>query len=205
MSGADWDLISELLQFPNSSAEILAEHKQRQRAAAHDKVDDVPAAPAKPSASSRKRNTAALAKPTATDSAHAVSDSAHVASAPQPGAPVVPPDPVTLLLQALDNATDDAERERLLQAAPYEVRAALDTYLGYHALMGECAREVEAQDKSFTSFTAALDSCGADESRVALIQAAQPAFLAEWSWRQTASDDSWVKRYLAVIGADKGG
>jgi hypothetical protein len=71
-------------------------------------------------------------------------------------------------------------------------------------MIGDCAREVEAQDKSHAAFSAALDACISDDARVAVIRAAPPEFLAEWSWRQSATDDSWVKRYLALTGTDKG-
>lgn len=199
MSGADWDLISELLQFPNSSDEILSEH--RQRAAAHGTVHDAPAvAHAKRSAKTRAKPNATGSAETATvDVSHEVTNPAHVASAPAATA-----DPVTLLLGSLDAAVDDVERERLLQAAPYELRTALDSYLTYRTLMSDCAREAEAQRKSFSAFTDALDACNSDDARVVLIHGAPPAFLAEWSWRQTASDDAWVKRYLALTGTDKG-
>lgn len=201
MSGADWDLISELLQFPNSSDEIIAEHNLR--TAAHDAVNNAPTvAHANRSARMRAKPTVTGSAETATvDVSHEVTNPARVASAPEA---VAPADPVTLLLQALDAATDDAARERLLQAAPYELRTALDSYLTYRAFIGDCGREVEAQRKSFSVFTASLDACVSDDARVVVIGAAPPAFLAEWSWRQSASDESWTKRYLALTGTDKG-
>jgi hypothetical protein len=108
---------------------------------------------------------------------------------------------VDALLDALRNATDDAERATLLDAAPEGMRRKLRVRLDYRRFMEGTEREVEAARRTFVEFTESLDVATDDTARLSIVRAADRKFLAEWNWHQTATDDSRRKRYLQAVRA----
>jgi hypothetical protein len=121
---------------------------------------------------------------------------APVAIAVQP-APEAPPQPVDVLLAALDGAADDACRAALIVAAPNTVRQELAGALAYRELT------TDARNAPLDARVVALDATADDAQRVALLSAASPtvrAALAEQLfWRNVTTDDA-QQQYLALLG-----
>lgn len=117
----------------------------------------------------------------------------HVASA-------TPLDPVVTLLAALDVAPDDEARAALLAAASDETRSQLANVLAYRRFIADVARAAENDERKRSDFTRLLDAAVDDATRVAIIRAADPAMVAEWRWRASATEESWKRRYMALVG-----
>lgn len=117
---------------------------------------------------------------------------------------------VDALLAALDAAKDDAERAALIDAAPPQVRKRLNAALVYRRVIYGTPAEAAAE-RAYGEFTERLTAAVDDAARVRLIDAARadpqrgPAWLAEWSWRRTATSDEVMKRYFAALGAESYG
>jgi hypothetical protein len=109
-------------------------------------------------------------------------------------------DPVETLLAALDAAHDDDARATLLAAAPQEVREQLAHTLAYRRFIADVARELENDERKRSDFMRLLDAAVDDAARRALITATDPKFLAEWRWRARATEDAWLRRYMALVG-----
>jgi hypothetical protein len=71
--------------------------------------------------------------------------------------------------------------------------------LVYQRFIAESNREVEAETRKLAEFSESLEAAGDDAARLSIILAADPKFLAEWRWRQTATTEDWRKRYLAML------
>jgi hypothetical protein len=105
---------------------------------------------------------------------------------------------VDALVDALDNATDDTERATLLAATPEGMRRLLRVRLVYRRFIEATERKVKDDSRRRAEFTEALEAAPDDAARLSIVRAAGPAFLAEWRWAATATDDSRRKRYLAL-------
>ena len=100
-------------------------------------------------------------------------------------------DPADILARALDAAPDDATRARVLQAAPKHVRDGLTARLQYQALIKDAPDECD-------EFERALTSAQDDAARTALFAGRDAKFLAEWAFRQRATEEDWRRRYLEL-------
>ena len=105
------------------------------------------------------------------------------------------------LLDALDAAQDDAQRRALFEAAPRTTRQALSALLTYRKVM-DVGPTIEAAQTAFDAFSLDLDGAANDDERARLIEGAARdpprghEWLAEWSWRRTATVEHWQRRYL---------
>lgn len=117
----------------------------------------------------------------------------HVATA-------TPLDTVATLHAALDGAPDDEARAALLAAASDETRSQLANVLAYRRFIADVARAAENDERKREDFTRLLDAAVDDATRVAIIRAADPAMVAEWRWRASATEESWKRRYMALVG-----
>jgi hypothetical protein len=109
------------------------------------------------------------------------------------------------LLAGLDAAPDDPARLALLNAAPRKVREALSHQLWYRKFISDSADASAAQQAAFDAFSRQLDEATDDDARLQIIAAAQADpqrghdWLAEWSWRRTATEEDGRRRYLAAV------
>lgn len=188
MSGIDWAALYEVQRFPERTLYVAEQCKQPVAAvvpaASSALVATVPAVQRGPTerASTRERSVTRAPNPTA-----------HLASA-------TPPDPATTLLAALDTAVDDKARATLLAAASDETRSQLAHTLAYRRFIVDVARATVDDERKLAEFSRALDVAADDVARVAVIRAADPAMVAEWRWRAKATEESWLRRYMAAVG-----
>ena len=194
MSGIDWSALYNAQRFPE---QMLYVDEQRRTA-------EKPAASALSNVTlPAERVVSTVALP---QKRHSAPDDANrsepTSSVPMLAACVVGShaDPVETLLAALDAADDDEARAALLAAAPQEVREQLSHTLAYRRFITDVARATEAEQHRRDEFTRSLDSAVDDAARIAIIRAADPAMVAEWRWRARATEDAWLRRYMAAIG-----
>jgi hypothetical protein len=106
------------------------------------------------------------------------------------------------LLAALDAAPDDTARQALLVGCPRDLLGQVHASVAYRTFRAETDQHSAAESAAFASFTTALNSAPDDAARLKLIETARrergAAFLAEWSWRRTASAADWMARCLAL-------
>jgi hypothetical protein len=116
---------------------------------------------------------------------------------PTQPAPQAPPQPVDVLLAALNAAADDACRAALIVAAPNTVRQELAGALAYREMT------TVARNAPLDALVVALDATADDGRRGALLSAASPtvrAALAEQLfWRNVTTDDA-QQQYLGLLG-----
>jgi hypothetical protein len=112
------------------------------------------------------------------------------------------------LLAALDVASDDEARAALVANCPKKLLEQLHAALFYRKFIADSAAAVAAERAAFAAFTSELDAAPDDAARLHIIEAARrdpeggEAFVAEWTWRRTATEADWAARYFAMLGRE---
>lgn len=186
----DWNAISDVIRFPEHAL-WQSEQRHKGQGAASTPASTAP-------------SEASAAGVPAEPSASIATNVPIGRSAPSKSTAVHKPDPVAALSAALDAAASDEERSALSAAAPRKVRESLNARLTYR-------KSITDIDTRYAAFTAQLEAAADDSARLALIAAAQrdpkrgAAFLSEWTWRRTATENESRRRYLALIGGATSG
>jgi hypothetical protein len=121
-----------------------------------------------------------------------VSGTSRVADNRPPVVPV-PPNPVDVLVNALEAAETDTDRSALLNAAGQEVRERLNARLRYLKIM--------RSENPHAMFERELAAAVDDAARRVVIASRSAEFLDNWAWWQRSDHTSRVQRYLNIVSA----